>query len=208
MVYLPSTLALVFAGAAVCSPLSRVIERQNAADNTPITVTSVNYSGDGCPPGTLDGKLGSDGSFDVLYKALNASIHPGQPEVETKCHIEVGLETSADRQLVILSGTYRGHVKLTEGATAKNQNQYKFANNDGVTNMEWPFKGPVDLSTAFVNQLNTEFQSGCNSTGGKFTLIVDNILTMTTEGGGEGQISITELDGAVKQSIKMQTKNC
>ncbi|KAK2051742.1 hypothetical protein LY76DRAFT_673765 [Colletotrichum caudatum] len=208
MVHSPSALALVFAGAAICSPLSGVIERQQAEDNTPIFVTGINYSGDGCPPGTLDGKLGTDGTFDVLYKALNASIYPGQPKVKTECHIEVSLETSADKQLVVLSGTYRGHVKLTEGAWAKNQNQYKFANNDGTINMEWPFKGPVDLSTAFVNELATEFQSGCNSTGGKFTLIVNNYLTMTTEGSGEGQISITELDGAVKQSVKLQSMNC
>ncbi|KZL80899.1 secreted protein [Colletotrichum incanum] len=208
MVRLASLLAVSFAGAAIASPLINIEERGNPGDNATLAVTGVKYSGEGCPQGTLVGNLENDGNFEVLYKALHASIKPKQPKVKVTCRIEVDVQTSADTQLVILSGTYKGHVKLTEGAWAKNQNQYKFANNPGSTDMEWTFKGPTDLATSFTNTLSTEFQSGCNSNGGRFTLIINNFLTMTTEGTGEGEISVTELDGAVKQSIKLATKNC
>ncbi|KZL75053.1 secreted protein [Colletotrichum tofieldiae] len=208
MVQLVSLLALSFAGAAIASPVINIEERQNSGDNVTFAVTGVKYSGEGCPQGTLVGNLDNDGNFEVLYKALDASIKPKQPKVKVKCRIEVDVQTNADTQLVILSGTYRGHVRLTEGAWAKNQNQYKFANNPDSTDMEWTFKGPTDLATSFTNTLSTEFQSGCNSNGGRFTLIINNYLTLTTEGTGEGEISVTELDGAVKQSIKLITKRC
>ncbi|GKT94900.1 secreted protein [Colletotrichum tofieldiae] len=204
MVQLVSLLALSFAGAAIASPVINIEERQNSGDNVTFAVTGVKYSGEGCPQGTLVGNLDNDGNFEVLYKALDASIKPKQPKVKVKCRIEVDVQTNADTQLVIL----RGHVRLTEGAWAKNQNQYKFANNPDSTDMEWTFKGPTDLATSFTNTLSTEFQSGCNSNGGRFTLIINNYLTLTTEGTGEGEISVTELDGAVKQSIKLITKRC
>ncbi|TDZ74466.1 putative secreted protein [Colletotrichum trifolii] len=205
MVRIAPALALGFAGAAFASPVVHV-ERQDQP--AAFVVTGLRYNGTGCPEGTLDGVLAADGTFDVSYKALSASIKPGEPKVNIKCQIQVDLSTQADTQLVVIDGTYRGHVKLTEGAWAKNQNQYKFANNDGVTNMEWPFKGPVDVATAFTNKLSTEFQSGCNSNGGNFTLIINNYLTLTTQGTGEGSISVTDLDGAVTQSVKLQTARC
>ncbi|CCF39392.1 hypothetical protein CH063_02117 [Colletotrichum higginsianum] len=204
MVHLLSFLALGFAGAAIASPLASIQQCQDAA----LTLTSLEYSGEGCPEGSLQGTLGIDGDFDVFYKNLTASIKPKEPKVNIRCQIKVGLQTSASKQLVIVSGAYKGHVRLTEGAWAKNQNQYKFANNPGTIDMEWPFKGPVDVATVFSNKLNIEFQSGCNSNGGQLTLIINNYLTMTTEGTGEGEISVQELDGAIEQSIKLATKDC
>ncbi|KAK1982528.1 hypothetical protein LZ30DRAFT_590440 [Colletotrichum cereale] len=208
MVRLSSLLAVSFAGAAIASPVVSIENRDTPGDNATLAVAGVRYSGDGCPERTIVGNLEEGGNFEVLYKALHASIKPHQPKVKTTCHIEVDVVTSADTQLVILSGTYKGHVNLTEGAWAKNQNQYKFANNNGSTDMEWSFKGPVDLDTSFTNELDVEFQSGCNSNGGLYTLIINNFLSMTSEGTGEGEISVTELDGAVKQSVKLATKNC
>ncbi|TQN73638.1 putative secreted protein [Colletotrichum shisoi] len=204
MVHLPSFLALGFAGAAIASPLTSIQQRQN----TVLIVTSFEYSGEGCPQGSLQGSLGADGDFDVFYKNLKTSISPGQPKVKIRCQMKVGLQTTASKQLVIVSGTYKGHVRLTKGAWAKNQNQYKFADNPGEIDMEWPFTGPVNATTSFTNKLSTEFQSGCNSNGGQFTMIINNYLTMTTEGTGEGEISVSELDGAVEQSVKLTTKDC
>lgn len=111
-------------------------------------------------------------------------------------------------RLTFRSGTYKGHVRLTEGAWAKNQNQYKFKGSRGTINLEWPFKAPIDAATEFTNNLSTEFRSGCNSNGGKFTMIINNYLSMSSDGPGEGEISITELDGVVKQSTKLATEKC
>ncbi|KAL3417159.1 hypothetical protein PVAG01_11159 [Phlyctema vagabunda] len=206
MVQLSSVLAFCFAGAAMASPMVEVAKR---GKSVPISITSLEYEGEGCPAGSLTGSLDPNtGEFDVFYRELDASIKPGDDKVKVKCHIEVGLQTSADTQLVVISGTYRGHVRLTKGGWAKNQNQYKFKNNPGTTDMEWVFKGPTDVSTAFTNELATTFKSGCGSDGGAYTLIINNYLTMTTEGSGEGEISIQELDGAIKQSVKLSTEDC
>ncbi|GJC89248.1 hypothetical protein ColLi_12086 [Colletotrichum liriopes] len=74
MVQLASLLALSFAGAAIASPVTNIEERQNSGDNVTLAVTGVKYSGEGCPQGTLVGNLDNDGNFEVLYKALHASI--------------------------------------------------------------------------------------------------------------------------------------
>ncbi|KAK0367876.1 hypothetical protein CLIM01_14768 [Colletotrichum limetticola] len=213
MVHISSILVSFLAGAAVASPPRDVLGRQVSGDNATLAVTGIRYTGEGCPVGSLSGNLDPSGSFDVLYEALNTTIKAGDHKVKVKCQIEVDIQTAADRQLVILrltirSGTYKGHVRLTEGAWAKNQNQYKFKGSRGTINLEWPFKAPIDAATEFTNNLSTEFQSGCNSNGGKFTMIINNYLSMSSDGPGEGEISITELDGVVKQSTKLATAKC
>ncbi|KAJ0167620.1 putative secreted protein [Colletotrichum tanaceti] len=221
MVQLLSFLALGFAGAAIASPWVKPVPA-HVPDPSPsatkpaappqnafIVITSLSYEGEGCPPGSLEGTLGDGNDFEVVYKNLTASIRPPEKEVKVKCQIKVGLQTTADKQLVIVSGTYSGHVRLTEGAWAKNQNQYKFDKNEGVSNMEWEFKGPTNVETRFTNKLDIEFQSGCNSNGGHFTMIINNYLSMKSEhGNGEGEITVRELDGVVEQSVKLLTTDC
>ncbi|KXH68016.1 hypothetical protein CSAL01_10739 [Colletotrichum salicis] len=202
MVHISSILVPFLAGAAIASPAHSIPGRQVSGDNATLAVTGIRYTGEGCPVGSLSGNLDPNGSFDVLYEALNTTI------IKVKCQIEVDIQTAAERQLVILSGTYKGHVRLTEGAWAKNQNQYKFKGSPGTINLEWPFKAPIDAATESTNNLSTEFRSGCNSKGGKFTMIINNYLSMSSDGPGEGEISITELDGVVKQSTKLATANC
>ncbi|OHF04613.1 hypothetical protein CORC01_00084 [Colletotrichum orchidophilum] len=208
MVYKSLILLPFIASAALANPLHSVLQRQEAGDNVTFAVTAVRYSGEGCPTGSINGTLDPSGNFDVFYAALNTTIEPGEFKEKIKCQIQVDIQTAAERQLVVLSGTFTGYVLLTEGAWAKYENQYKYAGNPGTIKMEWPFKAPINAVTKFTNTLSTEFRSGCNSTGGKFTLIINNYLSMSNDGKGEGQISVTELDGAVKQSTKLTTLPC
>jgi hypothetical protein len=117
------------------------------------------------------------------------------------------LITTANTQVVVAGGDFKGHVKLDKGVYGKQQNQVKFANNPGVTNYQWEFKGPVDTDTVFTNVLNSTFVTNC-SQGGKFRMILNNYLTLTTQDGGSGSISVSELDAEIKQSMKIDTYSC
>ncbi|KAH7399757.1 hypothetical protein BKA64DRAFT_464422 [Cadophora sp. MPI-SDFR-AT-0126] len=189
--------------AAVAGPL---VERQVTA---PIIIGDVTYDGSGCPPGSIEvGNINfQTWEFELFYKKLTTSIKGGDPKTKVKCQIRVPLKTVSNTQLVLLAGSYRGHVAIEKGVYAKQQNQYKFDKNPGTTNMQWEFKGPMNASTTFTNELAIEFQSGC-SQGGQFTLIINNYLTMTSEDGGSGSITVSELDAAVKQSVVLKSKAC
>lgn len=132
----------------------------------------------------------------------------GDPKVKVKCQIKLDFKTSTQSQLVVLGGTYRGNVDITEGVYAKQQNQYKFDKNDGVIDMKWEFKGPLHTETAFTNSLNLTLNSPCVSAGGRFRMIINNYLTLTTQDGGSGSISVNSLDAAVMQSTKLHQKAC
>ncbi|KAG4433072.1 hypothetical protein IFR05_011438 [Cadophora sp. M221] len=188
---------------ALAGPL---VERQV---RDPIIVGDVTYSGAGCPPGSIEvGKIDFEKwEFELFYKKLTASIKAGDPKVNVKCQIKVPLRTVGGTQLVVLAGDYRGNIDITKGVYAKQQNQYKFDKNPGVANMQWEFKGPMKATTTFTNELDIEFSSGCRD-GGDYLLIINNYLTMTSQDGGSGSITVSALDAAVKQSIVVKTKGC
>lgn len=135
--------------------------------------------------------------------------HISLPNSSHHCYLNSTRFNVSRNKLTLLSGDYKGHVNITEGVYAKQQNQYKFKDNEGVTNMQWEFTGPVDTATVFTNVMNTTLLSPCQSAGSKFTMIINNYLTLTTEDGGSGSISVAGIDDAgIMQSIKFNSTSC
>lgn len=130
------------------------------------------------------------------------------------CRVELTFNTTTATQLIVLGGTYKGHVDIEKGVYAKEENQYKFKGNSGVADMDFVFKGPLNVDTEFTNVLNITLESGCASAGGEFTLVVHNYLTLTTNpdkdgpGNGSGSIEVSELDQGVRQSIQLASQGC
>lgn len=75
--------------------------------------------------------------------------------------------------------------------------------------MQWEFRGPLDQATVFTNVMNTTLLSPCQAPGSNFTMIINNYLTLTTEGSGSGNITVSGIEKAgIMQSIKFNSTSC
>ncbi|KAL1637816.1 hypothetical protein SLS56_000371 [Neofusicoccum ribis] len=176
-----------------------------------LSVTSVEYSGSGCPEGSLTGEFcPATNSFNVSISEMKAELEDGKSGDHANCHIKVGLRTAASKQVNVLKGDFTGHVYLSsKGMTAYEKNTYSFAGNDGDHEMRWDFDGPVDLDTVFTNELKTTFLSPC---GGDFTLQIDNVLMLKrgddAEDDDDGYIEISRLTGSLGHTLLLEEKDC
>ncbi|EKG12593.1 hypothetical protein MPH_10259 [Macrophomina phaseolina MS6] len=176
-----------------------------------LQVTSVEYSGNGCPEGSLTGEFCPETtSFNVSIADLKAQLEDHQPDDVSYCYIKVGLRTKASKQVNALAGNFIGHVNLeSEGMSAYIKNTYSYEGNEGSYPMRWDFKDKVNLDTVFTNELKTTFLSPC---GGDFTLIIDSFLSLT-RGDKAGQtddgfIEVSRLTGSLGHALVLEQKDC
>ncbi|KAJ6019938.1 Secreted protein [Penicillium canescens] len=201
-----SKLSLLFAGLGPSVFVAASLMQPREAG---LEVTSVTYKGSGCPQGSLTGVFEpATNSFNVTVQGLRAELEKDKGGDHARCHIVVGLRTSASRQINVLRGDFHGHVYLQKGMTAYEKNTYSFAGSPGTTEMKWPFTGPVNLDTVFTNTMNTTLVSQC---GGDFTLQIDNELILRRGNAtkdAEGYINVSSLTGNLGNTIVLEQKEC
>jgi hypothetical protein len=104
--------------------------------NDRVFIKSATGRGDGCPAGTMQAFITSDGeAMTVLFDQYNASyVHkPGQKITENrkKCTLTVGLHVPAGFTVAISKVEYRGFMNLDADVQAKQISTYRFTGGSG-----------------------------------------------------------------------------
>jgi hypothetical protein len=82
-----------------------------------VTINSLSWSGNGCPPGTVVGNISGDNeSFTLAFSEYTAEIGPGVSRRDRRkiCMILVDLDIPAGFQYSVVDVDYRGFADLDE----------------------------------------------------------------------------------------------
>lgn len=126
---------------------------------TGVTIRSVQYSGNGCPEGTVASYITEDAKvFQLGFDQFMAESFAGSlPSDRYKaCNILVGLHIPGGWQYSIFKVDYRGYADVDAGLTGTLRSQMSFAAVPGISTLVSNFRGPVSTSYRRVHDVDLE----------------------------------------------------
>jgi hypothetical protein len=216
------TLALgLFSILAAGSSTARAEEVPPSNDR--VFIKNATGRGDGCPAGTMQAFITSDGeAMTVLFDQYTASyVHkPDQKITENrkKCTLTVGLHVPAGFTVAISRVEYRGFMNLDAGIRAQQLSTYRFTGGTGApeAKLTSTYVGPTDeLGENYFIDDEFELQALNFTRCG-----VDSILLLGTEirvgvptGGrakpmAQGVISTDTIDQKLETKYRFTFRRC
>jgi len=97
---------------------------------TGVTIEQSNYSGNGCPQGSVSSIISPDRSvitfgFDQFQAVIGPGGKPG--DKQKNCQLHLGLRYPGGFQVSLVTATYHGYVRLDDGVTANFLSSYYFS---------------------------------------------------------------------------------
>jgi hypothetical protein len=174
---------------------------------TGVSIDSVTYSGDGCPPGSVAIGLSPDGeAFTVAFSSLFAAVGSGIAATDAThhCQLHIKLTVPPGWSYALASVDYRGYVALDPGLTATRQSRYHISGESPVKAVASTWTGAIDDNYA-VRDLGAgapapAYWSRCGK--GK-NLIIENQLDVQGAS-GEGLVTVDALDGEIFHLVWQQ----
>ena len=182
----------------ICCASAPSLAKKPPPHPTGVSIDSVAYSGDGCPPGSVSVTLSPDGeaftvAYSQLFAAVGSGIAPG--DAGHRCQLHVKLTVPPGWSYALASVDYRGYVALDTGVTASRQSRYHISGESPVRTLASTWTGAIDDSYA-VRDLGAgapepAYWSRCGK--GK-NLTIESRLEVQ---GGEGLVTVDALDGEI-----------
>jgi len=158
----------LLAALAIASPIVEYVERGNAPDPKEIRIKSVSVFGTGCPPGSVDGSIGEDGTLLALtYVGYEAATGPGMKVTDARkfCNVRVGLDYPAGWSYTVAKTIIRGNVNVPKKCSAKLSALYFFSGSSDDAQCSVTFNGPVDKRYKEETSVDTFVWSKCGVKG-------------------------------------------
>ncbi|TEB35227.1 hypothetical protein FA13DRAFT_1729046 [Coprinellus micaceus] len=206
---LASTLfALVSVALAAPSLSSRAV-----AAPTNFTISSLGYSGTGCPSGTAHYVLSNDRTkVDVVFDRLYAEAGPGIAANSNRrnCALTFGVNVPPGFTFGVASVGYKGFYKLDSAVTANQQSLYYFQSQINQATARSTLTGPIggaEYSYRDSFDLVSTVLSPC---GASTVLIVNSEVRVSNSGNtkGYGYIATDTLDTSLTQTLNFQWQTC
>ncbi|GBG68158.1 hypothetical protein CBR_g2709 [Chara braunii] len=129
-----------------------------------VTIAGFTYNGDGCPPGSTEGDVSSDGqALTVMFSKYTASTDMGVAGRRRSCSVSVKLAYPPGFIYHLGSVTVRGYGLLAEGVTGTVQSSYYVAGVPGTAKAKRVIKGPFDDDFEFTDGFESIASSECSS---------------------------------------------
>lgn len=120
----------VVAGLAAALPTEGLQARQTTVP-TGVTVSSVAFSGAGCPAANLAGfAVPNAGTIPIsrhIFKAATGLNNTRAAETRVNCQSTINVSHPSGWQYALVKADYYGRVKLPQGAEATSKSTYSFA---------------------------------------------------------------------------------
>ncbi|KFA73419.1 hypothetical protein S40288_04197 [Stachybotrys chartarum IBT 40288] len=181
-----------------------------------IRITGVNWSGNGCPQGTVSTSISADRTIVTFgFDAFQTYIGPGLPMSErTKnCQLHLTLSYPGGFQFAVVESTYHGYAILERGVTGTFFSTYYFSQDALATTTtrtsisgggEWEF-GNVYTKQDQIPTASVVW-SPCGATG---NLNINNRIGLTTTNATAfGSITDDDATVAFTQQMNMQWRSC
>ncbi|KAF2201630.1 hypothetical protein GQ43DRAFT_415408 [Delitschia confertaspora ATCC 74209] len=136
-------LSFALATLAVATP---VPSSASASAPSSFRVGKVAYGGSGCPQGTLNVDISSDGRILPIHfgKEFAASVGPNSDPADSRknCQLNFDLQFSPGYQYTVLSTDYTGFADLNSGVKGKVKSTYYFSGEQDQATAGFTLNGP------------------------------------------------------------------
>ncbi|MCX6130376.1 MAG: DUF4360 domain-containing protein [Proteobacteria bacterium] len=188
---------------------------QNPGDKPALRIVSLDYSGSGCPMGTVVSNISPDSqAFTFSFSAFSAEIGPGLELAKASkiCSLILTVEHSPHWTFAPLDTFFRGFQSLGQGAEADLLG-YINSKNSPQSGLDFneKFLGPSEGDFVLANhyQPKTEDWSPCHGKG-PYKIFLETRLNLSDPAGlgASGLITVDTVDGALQQTMQLQWKPC
>lgn len=173
-------------------------------------VAKVIYGGSGCPQGSLDVDITSDGKIlPITYgKDFAASIGPNTDASQSRknCQLNLDLRFNPGFQYSVLSADYEGFAKLDQGVTGRVKSTYYFSGEQNQVSNSLTFNGPVTGHYLKHDEVEIAVWSPCGS-GALLNINTDVALTQTSAS-AKGLLTANESSAKFTQSVYIKWREC
>ncbi|GBG75443.1 hypothetical protein CBR_g20073 [Chara braunii] len=170
----------------------------------------INYfsaAGSGCPPGSTQGSISSDGkALTVMYGNYTASTDGSLADQRKACTVTVSL--SYPRGFVVKVGTVtlRGYANLEKGVTGTVKTQYYFSGLLGTAKVSRTINGRFNNNFEFTDQFVSAVYSKC---GVQRSLnLLSEVRVNPGSSGKNGIVTIDSQDLALVQVLQLIWETC
>jgi hypothetical protein len=195
-------------GASLSYP-ARAGEKKSTPDPNSVTIESVNYSGTGCPKGSLATAITNDAqTFIFIFSSLYAQTGPGVSPSEAKkqCQIHIKLSVPPNWSYALTTVDYRGYTSLDPSVSASQAMTYHMSGESPDSTAAFSWQGALDGEYAVtdIGGQSPPYWSRCG--GGKNLMIrtdidVDNSANLS----GSGLLEVDTSDG---QMVHVSWQRC
>jgi hypothetical protein len=178
-----------------------VVVASTAAHADPSTPTGVvierlQYSGDGCPPGSVSYNLSSDGqAFTVIYSKFSAQTGAA---TRRQCQLHAMVSVPSGWSYALASVDFRGFASVDNGVVASEATTYHMSGETPETTAtyEWKDGFDDDFDVRDLGAASPPYWSRCGK--GKNLMIRTEISVDTSANpSGQGTIDIDSTDGEI-----------
>lgn len=189
-------------------------------DPAGVTFGSVQAAGGGCPKGTWDADISSDGKvFTMTFSKFELTSSPKTPSnITTDCTIVLTLNTPSGISYAVADLTYQGYAFLTEGMTAIQRSYYAYGGLGGSVSVggstipltEHTLTGPFDKSYQFVDNVATSNLNWSECGRQRNLQVRTNLQIRNPNRTGDGYISLSDLNGSLESKLVLRfaRKDC
>lgn len=193
--------AIVMVAMMTSFSASSSAKKPDAPDIGAVSVESVDYSGDGCPAGTVATHISPDAeAFTVIFSQFLAEVGPAAAVTSARRQCKLHVKLSVPRGWsYALSGTdFRGYATLDPGVVATRQSTYHMSGESPETTAQYRWQGAFDDDYA-VRDLGGDAAAYWSRCGGGKNLMITTVLQVDGggSGGGAGVLDVDSVDGEV-----------
>ncbi|GBG66744.1 hypothetical protein CBR_g68729 [Chara braunii] len=129
-----------------------------------VSIEGFSYNGDGCPSGSAEGSISSDGqALTVMFSKYTATTEGRiQKQMRKSCVVTVKLNYPPGFVFTLGTVTMRGYGKLDAGIKGTIKTSYYISGLPGTASATHNFNGPFDDNYEVADEFIAAVESTCN----------------------------------------------
>ncbi|MGZ3425027.1 MAG: DUF4360 domain-containing protein [Polyangia bacterium] len=198
-IYLRALVISIFA--LVSFSHSSPAQKKSSPNPNSVTIDSVDYSGNGCPAGSLSAAITPDAQrFIFIFSKLYAQAGPGIDSAATsqQCRIHVKLTVPKNWSYALDMVDFNGFASLDSSVSASQQTTYHMSGESPDTTAAFTWQGVFDdeYSVQDLGGSSPPYWSRCG--GGKNLMVTTKVaVDNTANRAGSGILEVDDVDGVM-----------
>jgi hypothetical protein len=188
-----------------------VLEQQAASASSSVpSFAEVQANGTGCPAGTWQTRISSDGLvFTTTFSAYEAEVDPSTMVAVKDCQLSIKLHTPPGRSISVQSFSYTGYATLTPGVRGKLLANYYFQGEPvEPSSPHTDLIGPYDKTFLFRDDvpIRDAVWSPCGLD--RELNIATRIMLQNSTPASSAYMNLTALDGSSRLVVALASRGC
>ncbi|GBG88245.1 hypothetical protein CBR_g46812 [Chara braunii] len=175
-----------------------------------VKITKFTYSGSGCPRGSAEGVVSSDGQTLTLIFSKYTVSTPGSTSNRRKnCQVGVTLMYPTGFTFTLGTVTFRGYAQFEQGVKGTLAAAYYFSGIQGTVRVSRNLPPPVEGNFEFTDQFVTFVYQPCDRQPLMLNLNSEaRVMPPPSPSKSAGLITVDSQDLSLRQLFRLRWKKC